>query len=151
LVGFRETILPFHDDDHEVDVRYIEQSIMCCRDALELCPRGQMSRFEPLQTLAISPSIRSSFLLQEAGFEESMALFQSALDEEYAHPHARFEIASQWATCARVHRHPLTALAYEKAISLMQGSLTVGPTLEVQHLLRRRWEGNLSAIPLDYA
>lgn len=140
-----------HDYDHETDVRYIEQSIRCCRDALELCPRGQMSRFEPLQTLALSLSVRSSLLLQEADFEESMVLFQSALDEEYAHPHARFEIAGQWATCARVHRHPLTALAYEKAISLMQGSLTVGPTLEVQHRLRGRWGGNLSAIPLDYA
>ena len=140
----------FLDDDKE-DVRYIEQSIMCCRDALELCPRGQMSRFEPLQTLAFSLSVRFSYPLQEADLEESMALFQSALDEEYAHPHTRLEIASQWATCARVYRHPLTALAYEKAISLMQGSLTVGPTLEVQHRLRGRWGGNLSAIPLDYA
>jgi len=142
----------FLDNDNEKDVRYIEQSITYCRNALELCPRGQMSRFEPLQTLAISLSVRSSALLREADFEESMALFQSALDEEYAHPHARFEIASKWATCARVCQHPLTALAYEKAISLMQGSLTVGPTLEVQHrLLRGRWGGNLSAIPLDCA
>ena len=142
----------FLDSDNEKDVYYIEQSITYCRDALELCPRGQMSRFEPLQTLAISLSVRSSVFLRETDFEESMALFRSALDEEYAHPHARFEIASKWATCARVCQHPLTELAYEKAISLMQGSLTVGPTLEVQHrLLRGRWGGNLSAIPLDYA
>jgi len=142
----------FLDNDNEKDVYYIEQAIAYCRDALELCPRGQMSRFEPLQTLAISLSVRSSVLLREADFEESMALFRSATDEEYAHPHARFEIASKWATGARACQHPLTAVAYEKAIMLMQGSLTVGPTLEVQHrLLRGRWGGNLSAIPLDYA
>ena len=112
---------------------------MCYREALELCPRGQMSCFEPLQTLAVSLSLRPSVLLRSADFEESMMLFRSALDEEYAHAHARFGIASQWAACARVRlrQHTLTALAYEKAISIMQGSLAVGPTLEVQHRLHR--------------
>jgi tetratricopeptide (TPR) repeat protein len=134
------------------DVRYLEKSITCCRDALKLCPRGQMSRFEPLKTLAISLSLRSYILFRAVDFEESMALFRSALEEEYAHPYAKYEIASQWAACARLRQHPLTALAYETAISLMQRSLTVGPTLEVQHrLLRGRWGGTLSAIPLDYA
>lgn len=144
----------FHDDgdDGIKDVRHLERSITCCRDALELCPRGQMSRFELLQTLAVSLSLRSSVLRRAVDFEESMALFRSALDEEYAHPHAKYEIASQWAARARVCQHPLTALAYETAISLMQGSLTIGPTLEVQHrLLRRRWGGTLSAVPLEYA
>ena len=142
----------FLDNDDEKDVRHLEQSIKYCRDALEMCPRGQLSRFEPLQTLAVSLSVRSSVLFREADLEESMALFQSALDEEYGHPHARFEIASQWASCARACWHPLTAIAYEKAISLMQASLTIGPTLEVQHrLLRVPWARNLSAIPLDYA
>ena len=142
----------FLNKDHESGLRDIEQSIKYSRDALEMCPRGQMSRFEPLQTLALSLSARSSVLFREADLEESMALFQSALDEEYTHPRARFEIACQWASCAHIHQHPLTGLAYEKAISLMQGSLTVGPTLEVRHwLLRANWSGIHSAIPLDYA
>ena len=102
----------FLDNDDEKDVRYLEQSIKCCRDALELCPRGQLSRFEPLQTLAVSLSVRSSVLFRKADLEESMALFQSALDEEYGHPHARFDIASQSAACARACRHPSTAIAY---------------------------------------
>jgi CHAT domain-containing protein len=140
------------DDDDNKDVRYLEKSITCSSEALELCPRGQMSRFEPLQTLAVSLSIRSSILLQPADFEESMALFRSALDEEYAHPHAKYEIASQWASIAHTRQHPQTPLAYETAISLMQGSLTLGPTLEVQHrLLRGQWGDKLSAIPLEYA
>jgi hypothetical protein len=40
-------------------------------------------------------------------------LFRSALDKEHAHLHARFEIANQWAPCALVRQHPLTALARE--------------------------------------
>ncbi|KAI9450209.1 CHAT domain-containing protein [Russula earlei] len=133
------------------DARYLDESIACCRDALESSPRGQMSRFVPLQTLALSLSLRSFALSRKVDFEESMALFQSAFEEEYAHPHARCEIASQWAACARGLRHPLTTLAYEKAISLMQSSLAIGPTLEVQHrLLRGRW-GPLSAVPLECA
>ncbi|KAH9953264.1 CHAT domain-containing protein, partial [Russula dissimulans] len=133
------------------ETRYLDHSITCCRDALKLCPPGQMSRFEPLKTLAISLSIRYSALLRPADLDESMELFRSAFEEEYAHPHARCEIASQWAACARVCQHPSTVLAYEKAISLMHASLAIGPTLEVQHrLLRNRW-GPLSAVPLDCA
>ena len=139
------------DKDDERDVRYLEQSIKSCRDALEVCPRGQASRSEPLRSLAISLFLHSH-LFGEAGFEESMSLFQSALDDEYTHPHARFVIAGQWATCAHLCQHSLTAPAYEKAMLLMQGSLTVGPTLEVQHwLLKERLGGNVLAIPLEYA
>lgn len=137
--------------------RSLEESIRCCRDALALCPRGQMSRFEPLHTLALSLSLRSfspssSSSAPRKDFDESMALFQSALDdEEHAHPHARYVIASHWAACARVAQHPCTALAYETAMSLMQSSLALGPTLPVQHrLLRGRW-GELVAVPLDCA
>ncbi|KAH9996406.1 CHAT domain-containing protein [Russula compacta] len=154
--AFQKLFLLDDNNHHHHDMRYLEQSITCCREALELCPRGQLSRFEPLKTLAVSLSMRSSILplpLQSADFDESMELFRRALsDEEYAHPHARYEIASQWAACARVRgNHPLTAVAYEKAISLMQSSLALGPTLEVQHrLLRGRW-GRLSAVPLECA
>ncbi|KAH9952647.1 CHAT domain-containing protein [Russula dissimulans] len=133
------------------EMRYLDHSITCCRDALKLCPPGQMSRFEPLQTLSMSLNIRYSALLRPADLDESMELFRSAFEEEYAHPHARCEIASQWAACARICQHPSTVLAYEKAISLMHASLAIGPTLEVQHrLLRHRW-GPLSAVPLDCA
>ncbi|KAI0285177.1 CHAT domain-containing protein [Russula brevipes] len=139
------------DKGDENYVRYLDESIKSCRGALELCPRGQMSRFEPMQTLAVSLSLRSSVLLRRADFDESMELFRSALDDEYAHPHARYKIASQWASCAHAAQHPATAVAYETAISLVQSSLALGPTLEVQHrLLRGNW-GLLSAIPLNCA
>ena len=133
------------------DVFSLDESIKYCREALELCPHGQLSRFEPLHTLAISLALRSGALNQMADFDESMELFHSAFDEEYVHPHARYEIASHWAACARMCLHPSTALAYEKAMSLMQSSLTLGPTLEMQHRLLKGTWGNLAAVPLDCA
>jgi len=134
----------------------LEESIRCCRDALALCPRGQMSRFEPLHTLALSLTLRafspspSSRGVDDS--DESMALFRDALDdEEHAHPHAKYEIASHWAACARAGRHSCTALAYQTAMSLMQSSVALGPTLPIQHRhLRGRW-GELAAVPLDFA
>ncbi|KAH9060651.1 CHAT domain-containing protein [Lactarius vividus] len=142
----------FAYDNHPLS---LDESIRCCRDALTLCPRGQISRFEPLYTLALSLSLRffsfPSFSTLQ-GFKESMALFQSALDdEEYANPDAKYLIASHWAACARVGRHPSTALAYQTAMSSMQSSLVLGPTLPVRHrLIKRRW-GELTAVPLDFA
>ncbi|KAI9454649.1 CHAT domain-containing protein [Lactarius psammicola] len=137
--------------------RSLEESIKCCRDALALCPRGQMSRFEPLHTLALSLSLRAlsfsspSPLHQTMDFDESMALFQSALDEAHAYPFARYNIAGQWARCARAVQHPCTTFAYQTAMSLMQSSLALGPTLPLQHrLLKGRW-GELAAVPLDFA
>jgi tetratricopeptide (TPR) repeat protein len=140
---------------YDFEPRTLDASIRCCRDALALSPSGQLSRFEPLHTLALSLSLRSlsfSAYVRREDFDESMALFQSALDDEqHAHPHAKYEIASQWATCARAGRNPCTAFAYQTAMSLMQSSLTLGPTLAVQHrLLKRRW-GSLAAVPLECA
>jgi CHAT domain-containing protein len=86
-----------------------------------------------------------------ADFEESMELFRSACDEEYADPHVRYDIASHWAAGARMCMHPSTALAYEKAMSLMQSAFALGPTLEIQHrLLKGRW-GKLAQVPLQCA
>jgi hypothetical protein len=139
---------------YDYDPSTLDESIRY-RDALALSPRGQLSRFEPLHTLALSLSLRSlsfSAYARREDFDESMALFQSAPDDEqHAHPHAKYEIASHWATCARVGQHPCTARAYQTAMALMQSSLTLGPTLRVQHrLLRRRW-GSLTAVPLECA
>ncbi|KAH9964222.1 hypothetical protein BC827DRAFT_1375089 [Russula dissimulans] len=81
-----------------------------------------MSRFQPLQTLAASLSFRG-----RADLDESTALFRSVFEEEYT-THAsrdRKLVDTLRAGC----RHPSMALAFEKAISLMQSLLAVVPTL----------------------
>ncbi|KAH9956709.1 CHAT domain-containing protein [Russula dissimulans] len=138
-------------DSNTTEMPYLDDSITYCRDALESCPRGQLSRFQPLLLLAISLTMRCLALLRRADSDESMALFQSAFEEEYAHPHMRCQIASIWATWARLSRHPSTTLAYEKAMSLMQSFLAIGPTLEVQHRFLRGSSRPLPAVALDCA
>ncbi|KAH9953260.1 hypothetical protein BC827DRAFT_1249429, partial [Russula dissimulans] len=58
--------------------------------------------------------------------------------------------AATWANFARICRHPSTTLAYEKAMSLIQISFAVGPTLEIQHRLTGKW-GFFPALPLECA
>lgn len=70
--------------------------------------RSNCVRFEPLKTLAVSLSLRSSILLQAVDFEESMALFRSALEEEYAHPHAKYDGAEHFRR-SRSSTHPTTS------------------------------------------
>ena len=49
LIGLGNAFLRrfFLDNHDEQDIRYIDQSIRFCREALELCPPGKVSRSEP--------------------------------------------------------------------------------------------------------
>ncbi|KAH9952663.1 CHAT domain-containing protein [Russula dissimulans] len=153
----RQDILSYLGDSYltrylfdETTVHYLDYSITYCRDLLELCPHGHMTRFNCLRTLAVSLIIRYLALHGQGDLGESMALFRSAFEEEHTDPFTRFEIATLWANYARRCQHPSTTLAYEKAISMMQTSLAVGPTLEMKHRLTGRW-GLFFALPLECA
>ncbi|KAH9952650.1 CHAT domain-containing protein [Russula dissimulans] len=135
---------------YETRVHYLDYSITYCRDLLELCPHGHMTRCNCLRTLAVSLNLRYLALHGQGDLGESMALFRSAFEEEHTDPFTRFEIAALWADYARRCQHPSTTLAYEKAISTMQTSLAVGPTLEMKHRLTGRW-GIFFALPLECA
>ncbi|KAH8988386.1 CHAT domain-containing protein [Lactarius akahatsu] len=141
-----------HRFTHDKQLRSLEESITYTRTVLNLWPPGHPLRPGCLALLSASLRLRYAFFGKVEDFEESMALFLSALDdEEYANPDAKYQIASQWAACARAGRHPCTALAYQTAVSLMHSSLVLGPTLPIQHrLIRKRW-GELAAVPLYYA
>ena len=60
-------------------------------------------------------------------------------------------VASDWAAWSRVRLHLSTALAYEKAMSLMQSSPALRQTLEMQHRLLKGKCGLLMAVPLQCA
>ncbi|KAH9952662.1 CHAT domain-containing protein [Russula dissimulans] len=131
-------------------MHHLDYSIMYCRDLLELCPHGHMIRSKSLQYLAGSLATRYLVLHRRADLDESMTLFQSASEEEHTDPHTQYKTATLWAMYARQCQHPSTTLAYEKAISLMQTSLAVGPTLEMQHRLTGKW-AHFIALPLQCA
>ncbi|KAH9956725.1 CHAT domain-containing protein [Russula dissimulans] len=132
-------------------VPYLEYSIMYCRDRLELCSYGHMIYCNSVKaTLASSLSFRYLALHRQVDLDESMALFQSNSEMEHADSLTLYENATLWANSARRCRHPSATLAYEKAMSLMQSSLAVGPTLEIQHRLAGKW-GTPVALPLNCA
>ncbi|KAH9956730.1 CHAT domain-containing protein [Russula dissimulans] len=132
-------------------VHYLDYSIMYCRDLLELRPYGHMIHYDSSKiTLALSLSLRYLALHRQVDLDDSIALFQSTSEMEHADPLTRYKAAATWANFARICRHPSTTLAYEKAMSLIESSFAVGPTLEVQHRLTGKW-GFFPALPLECA
>ncbi|KAI9452973.1 CHAT domain-containing protein [Lactarius psammicola] len=60
-------------------------------------------------------------------------------------------LACTWATIARDIRHPSVSTAYERAMTLIQDTLRVAPTLQLQHAALTRTSDICCRMPLDYA
>ena len=66
-------------------------------------------------------------------FEEAMQCYAILADHGYMEAFNQFYFSCSWAHCARLHAHPSTSTAYEKAMSLIQKTLLFSPTLQTQH------------------
>ena len=80
-----------------------------------------------------------------------MQLFPIAATDLFLPVPDRFEVSCRWAQSARDFRHSSTFTAYNNSISLMQGILTVAPTLETQHFRLVTMRNYIETLPLDYA
>ncbi|KAH9952653.1 CHAT domain-containing protein [Russula dissimulans] len=134
----------------ETAVHYLDYSIMYCRDLLELYPYGHVLPCDSVKRTLAALSKRYFALHRQVDLDESMALFKSASEVEHTDPLTRYMAVAMWASVAQIYRHPSTTLAYEKAMSLIQSLLAVGPTLEIQHRLTGRWS-SFMALPLNCA
>ncbi|KAH9955983.1 CHAT domain-containing protein [Russula dissimulans] len=63
----------------------------------------------------------------------------------------RLETSDQWASISHRCKHPSTSIAYETAISLMHESLTLAPTLEIQHARLVSMRNIYQKLPLSFA
>ena len=96
---------------------------------------------------------RLKLLHYEEDLDELMQLFPIAAGYDYKFGDSRdgHWISCIWAAFAHRFGHPSTSTAYDRAISLMQASLTFAPTLDGQHsrlvAMRRRFQ----LVPLAYA
>ncbi|KAH9955989.1 CHAT domain-containing protein [Russula dissimulans] len=63
----------------------------------------------------------------------------------------RFMISYNWTSVAHYFKHPSTSIAYETAISLMHESLTLAPTLEIQHARLVSMRNIYQKLPLNFA
>src|SRR5258708_20746045 len=80
-----------------------------------------------------------------------MRLIQSAINDQYAWAPYRSRLSSYWAHLARRMEHPSVSEAYKKAMTLMQDSLSLSPTIQILHDSLFSMGELCKTIPLDYA
>jgi CHAT domain-containing protein len=127
----------------------LDKSIDICRSALELQPQ-HAPRFELFRTLGFALSLRCFELGRLENLNESISMLKAAFDDDYSTASDRIRIAYIWAYIARNFGHPSTSLAYQNALSVLQSSLAVGPTVQTQHNIVGKL-GDAMKISLDYA
>jgi CHAT domain-containing protein len=123
------------------EIEYLNEAISIHRDNLDT--QGVFglpvhANFHLIRELIKSLSIRFNLRhrsLRREDFDETMQLYPVAVNDEYARIPDRFLLSCDWARTARIHGHSSTSAAYECAISLMQDTLTLAPTLDIQHSL----------------
>ncbi|KAI0250879.1 CHAT domain-containing protein [Lactifluus subvellereus] len=135
--------------DRSSTIEHLEESILMHRRTLELHgSRG--STFEVHHRLSLSLYFCWLLLGRVQDLDESMRFFDMAVGNEYATPHHRLDIAYKWAASSRVSGHHSILTAYQKALSLVQTSLVVAPTIQTQHY-RLVATTRMPQVPLEYA
>ncbi|KAH9025952.1 CHAT domain-containing protein [Lactarius pseudohatsudake] len=114
------------------EIRYLNESIIVCYDILKLEGRERM-HFDVVRMLLSSLFARLSLFNRTEDVNEVMRLIPLAIDDQYAQAPARFKLSCSWAYIARRIRHPSISVAYAKAMTLMQDSLSFSPTVQIQH------------------
>jgi CHAT domain-containing protein len=132
------------------DTEHLNNSITTFRDLLNM-PSAYRMHFVAVRGLTLALLLRVHLLKEMKDADEIMQLFAVAVSNPYTKVPSRFEVACQWASLARLLRHPSVSAAYESAFSLMQDSLAFAPTLEIQHFRLVAMRGAYEQLPLNYA
>ncbi|KAI0255292.1 CHAT domain-containing protein [Lactifluus subvellereus] len=135
---------------HTHKIEYLNELIAALRDVPRMSG-ARHPRFIIARQLISSLSDRLRLLHNRDDYDEIMQLFQIAVNDSHARVPDRFQLSCEWASWTRYSKHPDTPTAYEKAISLLQDSLTFAPTLEVQHSRLVAMRHSYEKLPLDYA
>ena len=130
-------------------IDYLNEGISVLRGSFS--SRGALqAEFSLIRRLISSIYVRLNLLHRREDFYEVMQLFPIAANHERARTPDRFKLSCYWARMARISGHPSTSTAYERAISLMQETLTFAPTLDTQHFRLVAMRDDYEALPLDY-
>ncbi|KAL5478259.1 hypothetical protein ACEPAI_2443 [Sanghuangporus weigelae] len=118
---------------HSGAMEDIEQAITLGRAVLRLQPEGHPGRSESLSKLAESLLVRSEKEGHRDDYKESILLLRDAAFHSFSSITTRLLIAWRWTTIARSHDHSTLIEAHRTALSLLQRSLAIRPTLSEQH------------------
>ncbi|KAH9164568.1 hypothetical protein EDB89DRAFT_409548 [Lactarius sanguifluus] len=114
------------------EIRYLDESIIVCYDILKL-EGTEKIHFDTIWMLLSSLFARLSLFNRTEDVNEVMRLIPLAINDRYAQAPARFQLSCTWAYIARRIKHPSISVAYAKAMTLMQDSLSFSPTVQIQH------------------
>ncbi|KAH8995835.1 CHAT domain-containing protein [Lactarius hatsudake] len=132
-------------------IEYLNESIQTRRQVFER-PLPQFLRFATLHRLA--QSLITRFMSfpghRTQDPEEALEILCQCVNDGHANLPDRFHMARLWAYFARGFRHPSFSTACETAMSLMQDTLLLAPTLQLQHATLTTSDLTHS-MPLDYA
>ncbi|KAH8105748.1 CHAT domain-containing protein [Phellopilus nigrolimitatus] len=111
----------------------LEESIALNRGALELRPPGHPDRSMSFGNLAGAVRIRFEKSGQMEDLEESLRIYEEGADHVFSNTLTRLSVAVRWAALARAQRHDSTLKAYSLTLSLLESSLVISPTVQMQH------------------
>ncbi|KAH8103699.1 CHAT domain-containing protein [Phellopilus nigrolimitatus] len=111
----------------------LEECIAFHRDALELCLPGHPDRSGVLSNLGRAMQSRFAKSNRKEDLEESLRIYEEGADHVFSDTLLRLEVAVRWAALARSQRHVSTLKAYRLALSLLESSLVITPTVQMQH------------------
>ncbi|KAI9441137.1 CHAT domain-containing protein [Lactarius psammicola] len=127
-------------------VEYFSELIGTRRQVASERPLPEFMRFMAISRLSLS------LLSRFVSFPYQLVkLLSWCAHDEHASLPDRLQIACEWATIARLTRHPSVVTAYESALSLMQDTLNFAPTLKLQHATLAKTFDIAHRMPLDYA
>ena len=131
------------------DIECLNQAISTARDNFNTATL-RIFRVGSLFYLIKYLAVRLDLFCRAEDLDELMQLFPIASNHEVGNITASFHTACEWASIARRFGHPSASAAYDRAMSLMQNSLTFAPTLDVQHSRLVEMSTGVTALPLDY-
>ncbi|KAH9019565.1 CHAT domain-containing protein [Lactarius deliciosus] len=135
---------------HTIKTDYLDESIILDYDVLKL-KNARYIHFQTIEKLASSLLIGWYLLGRTEDSYEAIRLMASTIDDPYVWEPDRFQLSCKWAFLARLISHTSILTAYKSAMSSMQKSLSLAPTISIQHAHLVAMGQNGQTMPLDYA
>ncbi|KAH9171555.1 CHAT domain-containing protein [Lactarius sanguifluus] len=129
---------------------YLDESIILDYDILKL-NNARHIHFQTIEKLVSSLLIGWYLLGRTEDSYEAIRLMASTIDDPYAWEPDRFRLSCKWAFLARLISHTSILTAYKSAMWSMQKSLSLAPTISIQHAHLVAMGQNGQTMPLDYA
>jgi len=132
------------------NMEFLDKSIAAFYDILEM-PSAEHAHFHAIEGLSRALSTRWMLSEDQKDFDELMQLYSRASKNPYASERRRLRITYRWAEHARHKGDQTTSTAYKTALSLMEDTLLLAPTLETQHFHLVALSHVYEKLPLDFA